>query len=295
MTACIRMKLCTSRMETRLIPEEDARWTGCRCRAASRQGGLLLERQRWLPARDSVWVWYKGELSLAFFQATADGYAGYVPGNASYVGGGHIQSINPPKVIRGGYNHPSTNLGALNGVGSSDDPDVVLSQSSGAFQQGPLWSNASKDRQDRLTYVVQKIQANQGCLDWFNAHSEAIGHGANLTKLLQNTGLNFYLAGDKDRVSLKGLEGLHTNKFGWNEGFGETLFGGSANPQIVINRSVLDNKNDPELAVQLIHELFHAAGFHQGSDPKLPGIFGTPNDLNPEVKWPDIQKNCRIQ
>lgn len=167
-------------------------------------------------------------------------------------------------------------------------------QSTGKFREGPLWSNASQDRQDRVAYVVQKILANQGCLDWFNAHSEAIGHGADLTKLLQNTGLNFYLAGDKNRgVSLKGLEGLHTNKFGVDEGFGETLFGGSAHPQIVINRQVLDYKNDPELAVQLIHELSHAAGLHQGSDPRHP-IIGRANDQYPEVKWGDIEKNCKI-
>jgi hypothetical protein len=173
-----------------------------------------------------------------------------------------------------------------------DDAEPTLTQDN-FMRQGPLWSNASQDRQDRIRYIVQKILTNQGCLDWFQAHSQAIGHGADLPKLLQKSGLNFYLAGDKDRVSLKGLEGLHTNKFGAGEGFGETLFGGSASPQIVINRSVLDDLNDPELAVQLIHELFHAAGFHQGSNPSNP-IIGRRNDQNPEVKWKDIEKNCKI-
>jgi RHS repeat-associated protein len=178
--------------------------------------------------------------------------------------------------------------------GSSIDPIFWGGGGGGQqFRQGPLWTNASKAKQDRVAYIVQKTLANQGCRDWFQAHSQAIGHGADLPKLLQKTGLNFYLAGDKDRVSLNGLEGLHTNKFGTGEGFGETLFGGSPSPQIVINRSVLDDLNDPDLAVQLIHELFHAAGFHQGSNPSYP-IIGRNNDQNPEVKWKDIEKNCKI-
>jgi YD repeat-containing protein len=81
------------------------------------------------PLRDAIPVWFKGELTLAFFQAFADGYAGYVPGNARYAGEGHIRSINPPKLVQGGY-HPDTNLAALNGVGGSDDPQVVLARGS---------------------------------------------------------------------------------------------------------------------------------------------------------------------
>jgi hypothetical protein len=39
--------------------------------------------------------------------------------------------------------------------------------------------------------------------------------------------------------------------------------------------------------------LFHAAGLH-GSSPTGSGFLGLfrPNDLNPEVKWADINKHC---
>ena len=61
-------------------------------------------------------VIYKGELVLARFQAFADGYQGYVPVTATYSGEGHIRSINPPKLRRGGP--ADTDLARLNGAGN---------------------------------------------------------------------------------------------------------------------------------------------------------------------------------
>lgn len=67
---------------------------------------------------------------LLLFKRLRTSNQGYVPGNASYVGGGQIHSINPAKLIRGGY-HPNTNLAELNGMGAYDDPQVVLAKSTG--------------------------------------------------------------------------------------------------------------------------------------------------------------------
>ena len=159
------------------------------------------------------------------------------------------------------------------------------------YAQGPLWNNARSGIRGRLDDLLRKILGNQKCIDWFNARSAQVGHAANLTDLFKNTGFNFYLS--TDQVSLEGLKGLNTSQFGVGEGFGQTLYGGTGKAQVVINRSAFDNLNNSGIVKEVIHEMFHAAGLH-GSDPKGSGILGlqTPNDLNPEVQWGDIQKNC---
>jgi RHS repeat-associated protein len=159
------------------------------------------------------------------------------------------------------------------------------------FGHGPLWNNAKEGIRGRLDDLIRKVLGNQKCVEWFNRRSSEVGHGADLAALFQKTGFNFYLSGDK--VSLEGLKGLNTSKFGVGESFGQTLFGGSGSPQVVINRSAFDSLNNPGIVKELIHEMFHAAGLH-GSDPKGTGFLGlfTPNDLNPEVQWSDIKQNC---
>jgi hypothetical protein len=94
-----------------------------------------------------------------------------------------------------------------------------------------------------------------------------------------------------DDVSLKGLGGLNTSKFGTNEGFGQTVENHS---QIVINRGAFNHNDNAFIAQNLVHELFHAAGIDRGSSPKGSGFLGffRPNDLAPDVKWSDIDKHC---
>ena len=121
-------------------------------------------------------------------------------------------------------------------------------------------------------------------MNWFAARTKELAHPASLPDLFKRTGFNFYFIGDS--ASLKGLEGLHTSTFGNREGFGETLFGGTANPQVVMNRSYFDNNNNDSIAEDVIHEMFHGAGLHRGSAPKRGG-FLRPNDLYPEVQNDD--------
>ena len=55
-------------------------------------------------------------------------------------------------------------------------------------------------------------------------------------------------------------------------------------------RSAFDELNNPEIVEQVIHEMFHGAGLH-GSQPYRSNFWRN-NDLNPEVQWADIKKNC---
>jgi len=120
---------------------------------------------------------------------------------------------------------------------------------------------------------------------WFEGQTHKLGIGVTLPDLFKKTGLNFYVAGDN--VSLKGLEGLATDRFGDMGVNAQALFGGTAHPQIVINRYTLHTHTNSELAEDLVHEMFHAAGLHAS---KSVG-FWHPTDL-PQVPWSEIQKHC---
>ena len=155
---------------------------------------------------------------------------------------------------------------------------------------GPLWNNARQDYQGRAIYVIQQIIANASYVAWFNERLAHTGHPTDLVQLFTRTGFNFFL--QDDSVSLAGLEGLDTKYFGIGDGFGQTLFRGSANPQVVINRSAFASLSNEDIATQTVHEMAHAAGLH-GSAP-TPSFWGptTPNDLNPEIQWAEIRDHC---
>ena len=86
------------------------------------------------PMRDVIPVWYNGELTLAFFQAFADGYQGYAPLNVRE-DEGRIRAIGPPKFFRGRVLERDTDLRVLNGV-TDKDPEVVLAKSTGFEVEG---------------------------------------------------------------------------------------------------------------------------------------------------------------
>ena len=82
------------------------------------------------PLKSIVPVTYLGQRTLAVFQATNDGYEGFVPVTGRYTGEGHIASINPPRLFRRGQLSGDTDLRRLNGVGD-DDPEASLARSTG--------------------------------------------------------------------------------------------------------------------------------------------------------------------
>lgn len=68
-------------------------------------------------------VVYQGQRTWAFFNAYADGYQGYVPSTARYIGGGNISPVNGLRPIFGGhgFRHTDTNLGRLNGARNNEE------------------------------------------------------------------------------------------------------------------------------------------------------------------------------
>lgn len=242
------------------------------------------------PLDQVISVRYKGELVLARFQAFADGYQGYVPATATYSGGGHIRSINPPRLRMGGP--ADTDLGKLNGAGN----DAGVLARSQDFKEGPLWSNAKAGVRDRLGYIISQLLASLDCVYWFEGEAHRVGHPAKLSDLFKTTGLNFYVSGDD--LSLDSLPTkptpLNTSAFGVRgDAVAQTLGRGTSNVQIVFNRSAFDAFDNDRLAEEVIHEMFHAAGL-RGSAPSGTGFLGLrrANDLNPEVQWDDIRKHC---
>ena len=160
---------------------------------------------------------------------------------------------------------------------------------------GPLWNNATGSVRGRLEDIVRQLLASGDCSYWFEGQTHNFGIGVKLADLFKKTGLNFYTRDDTE-VSLGRLGGLNTTDngpFNDGSGFGQTLSGGTSNPQVVINRYAFKHLNNLGIATELIHEMFHAAGL-RGSQPKGSGFLGLfrPNDLNPEVKWADIEKHC---
>ncbi|MGH9949057.1 MAG: hypothetical protein ACRD6X_17945 [Pyrinomonadaceae bacterium] len=78
---------------------------------------------------DNVPVRYNGQTVWAWFTATADGYSGYIPTNATYIGGGRIQPVGyggPPRFSPSrGNSPPDTNIGQLNGVTDLSERDLL--------------------------------------------------------------------------------------------------------------------------------------------------------------------------
>jgi hypothetical protein len=105
---------------------------------------------------------------------------------------------------------------------------------------------------------------------------------------LTSQGLNFFVS--NDQVSVQGLGGLNTSKFGSDDGFGQTV---ENHTQVVINRVAFLHNDNAFLAQNLVHEMFHAAGIDKGSSPKGSGLLNLfrPNDLAPEGQWSDIDKH----
>lgn len=60
-----------------------------------------------------------------------------------------------------------------------------------------------------------------------------------------------------------------------------------AHRQIVCNRYAFHTHNNSQLAEDLIHEMFHAAGLHASESVG----FWHPTDL-PQIPWSEIQKHC---
>jgi hypothetical protein len=84
-------------------------------------------------------VMYEGKETLALFEAHADGYQGFVPVTARYIGNGGILPISRlhPRLIEPGSRPDTrgdTNLGDLNGA---TDPEGVLGLSPDAFFSHP--------------------------------------------------------------------------------------------------------------------------------------------------------------
>ncbi|MGH9948977.1 MAG: hypothetical protein ACRD6X_17540, partial [Pyrinomonadaceae bacterium] len=78
---------------------------------------------------DNIPVRYNGQTVWAWFTATADGYSGYIPTNANYIGGGRIQPVGyggPPRFSPSrGNSPPDTNIGQLNGVTDLSERDLL--------------------------------------------------------------------------------------------------------------------------------------------------------------------------
>lgn len=87
------------------------------------------------PMQTVIFGTYQGVFGPAFFQATADGYQGFVPANARYAGEGRLGLIGPPKILRGGTKG-DTDFRRLNGV-SDDDPEAQLARTV-AFQRSEM-------------------------------------------------------------------------------------------------------------------------------------------------------------
>ncbi|MGH9949683.1 MAG: hypothetical protein ACRD6X_21140, partial [Pyrinomonadaceae bacterium] len=78
---------------------------------------------------DNIPVRYNGQTVWAEFTATSDGYSGYIPRNAAYIGGGRIQPVGyggPPRFSPSrGNSPPDTNIGQLNGVTDLSERDLL--------------------------------------------------------------------------------------------------------------------------------------------------------------------------
>ncbi|MFN0141094.1 MAG: RHS repeat domain-containing protein, partial [Pyrinomonadaceae bacterium] len=77
------------------------------------------------PSNQSVQVTYNGKKTWAHFKAYGDGYSGYAPSNASYLGNGRLTPAGQGKP---GFRKPGTprdtNIGQLNGANIKEEQDL---------------------------------------------------------------------------------------------------------------------------------------------------------------------------
>jgi YD repeat-containing protein len=79
---------------------------------------------------DPVRVIYQGKLTWAYYHATADGFQGYIPSSARYIGNGFFAPSNPQRPTSDQLNRPEgTNFQQLNGVmGHNTESQLAQSQ-----------------------------------------------------------------------------------------------------------------------------------------------------------------------
>ncbi len=113
------------------------------------------------PVKTVTRVTYQGIDTFAFYQSYADGYEGFVPGNARYKGQGHIRPLYPPTLGRGKV--ANTDLGRLNGANDPDDPEAVLARSTNVTRVGFQTRSDSNPKHDKpLMDLLERVNKMPG-------------------------------------------------------------------------------------------------------------------------------------
>lgn len=138
----------------------------------------------------SVNVRYNGANTIAYWSSFVDGYAGFVPANSAYAGGGFLRPMGPegrPAVATGGRNRiRDTDLQRLNGVTGRDERHLRESRFIFPFFLPTI--KLEGNEVDNLKNDVDRILANPDCtsfikelLEKASLVADTVGPGENMS------------------------------------------------------------------------------------------------------------------
>ncbi|MGH9949731.1 MAG: hypothetical protein ACRD6X_21395, partial [Pyrinomonadaceae bacterium] len=257
---------------------------------------------------DNIPVRYNGQTVWAWFTATADGYSGYIPTNATYIGGGRIQPIGyggPPRFSPSrGNSPPDTNIGQLNGVTDLSERDLL--QNAPQPQQ-EHWNprfithldNPSENfLAQRILGIAQYARDSKECAEAFKSVGAVpIGDQIiNTTIVTQNVFSDPRYDsswvpddGGKFADALRKRLASETSYFGIVGPSDITQEGEYMSRRFIGLTTTGIKETKFKLATTIIHSFLHSGGV-----PKYEGWFNTsPNDLNiSNEKHAEIIEKC---
>lgn len=185
---------------------------GCRIDGAQSSCGMALrflasEMGMSAPLQAAERVNYNGQTVWAYFRVYADGYAGYVPNNARYIGSGVISPIiqGKPRLHRRGDKIPDTDLPKLNNATGEwvnrEGIQVLRNVGVDSYWNQPWLKRAGERISDEMLDLwrpqIEAVLNKPSCLDFlrnaFNLTAEDLLKVFDLTRV--QGGFNFKSSG----------------------------------------------------------------------------------------------------